>query len=173
MQSPIHFLLRTVVLLCLFSSCSNRQVENPLIGKWLFIEGTSNGKPSFEKELERTKYFDRDMTFNISNMNNGRPETTISGRYEVLNKNQFKEILGSDLSVIYEFEIRNDTLDFHGILKLPQAEGGFKNVAISEKWVRSNRLLNPQETGSINTKTRPTSNDPAVDQGLAIGYLIP
>lgn len=132
----MKFYLKLLIVVILFSSFLNPQKVNPLVGEWSFIEGFSNGKPTFEKELKRKKFFKKDFSFFITQMNNGNPVKTIDGNYEIINKNQFKEILGKNFSVTYEFKIKNDTLNFNGVLLIPLKNGNFKHAKVKEKWVK-------------------------------------
>ena len=118
-------------------SCNCRQeAESPLVGEWSFIEGFSNGKPNFIDEEHRTKVFNSNGTFYISHRENGNENIDFRGKFETVDENRFKEILNRSTSVIYAFEIKNDTLTFEGELKIPMENGNHRTVLVKEKWAR-------------------------------------
>jgi hypothetical protein len=105
-----------VFIFFLLVSCNyNAETESPLVGEWSFIEGFSNGKPNFIDEEHRTKVFNSNGTFYISHHEQGNENIEFKGKFETVDDNHFKEILNSSTSVIYAYEIKNDTLTFEGV----------------------------------------------------------
>jgi hypothetical protein len=102
----------------------------------LFIEGFSNGKPNFINEEHRIKVFNSNGKFYISYRENGNENIDIKVEYETIGDNHFKEILNRSTSVIYVYEIKNDTLTFEGELKRPIENGNHRSVLVKEKWAR-------------------------------------
>ncbi|PRZ01337.1 hypothetical protein BY457_103152 [Marinilabilia salmonicolor] len=126
-----------VFIFFLLVSCNyNAETESPLVGEWSFIEGFSNGKPNFIDEEHRTKVFNSNGTFYISHCENGNENIEFKGKFETVDGNHFKEILNRSTSVIYEYEIKNDTLTFEGELKIPMENGSYRTVLVKEKWAK-------------------------------------
>lgn len=120
-----------------FSSCNYMQeAKSPLVGEWSFIEGFSNGEPNFKNEEDRIKVFNSNGTFYISHSENGKESINFRGKFETVDDNHFKEILNSSTSVVYAYEIKNDTLTFEGELKIPMENGNLRSVLVKEKWAR-------------------------------------
>lgn len=124
------------ILFVLFSCNYTQETESPLVGMWSFIEGSSNGEPNFNYEEDRTKVFNSDGTFYISHSENGDENIEFRGKFETVDDNHFKEILNRSTSVIYTYEIKNDTLTFEGELKIPMENGSHRTVIVKEKWAR-------------------------------------
>ncbi len=126
-----------VFIFFVFVSCNyTPETESPLVGEWSFIEGFSNGKPTFIDEEHRTKVFNSDGTFYISHNEKGNENIDIKGKFETVDDNHLKEILNRSTTVIYEYEIKNDTLTFEGELKIPMENGNLRSVLVKEKWAR-------------------------------------
>jgi hypothetical protein len=126
-----------VFIFFLLISCNyNAETESPLVGEWSFIEGFSNGKPNFNYEEDRTKVFNSDGTFYISHSENGNENIEFRGKFETVDDKHFKEILNRSTSVIYTYEIKNDTLTFEGELKIPMENGNHRTVIVKEKWAK-------------------------------------
>ncbi|MGQ1947277.1 hypothetical protein ACT3CD_09290 [Geofilum sp. OHC36d9] len=126
----------SITVFALVSCNYTHETDSPLVGEWSFVEGFSNGKPNFVNEEYRTKVFNSDGTFYISNSENAHENIDIKGKFETIDDTRFKEILDSSTSVIYAYEIKNDTLTFEGEIKIPMKNGNHRYVLVKEKWVR-------------------------------------
>lgn len=131
-----------IIALFVLGSCNYRQKESPLVGEWSFIEGYSNGKPNFINEEHRIKVFNSNGMFYISHNENGNEYIDIKGKYKTIDGDHFKEILNRSTSVIYVYEIENDTLTFEGELKFPIGDGNYRSVLVKEKWVKNDHRNN-------------------------------
>ncbi|CAH8282311.1 hypothetical protein EV196_105280 [Mariniflexile fucanivorans] len=127
-----------IILVITLTACAQNKNTNPLIGNWLFVNGFSNEKQTFQNENNRMKTFTNDNTFYLSHYQDGKREKTIQGEYEIIDENHYSEKLGKDLKVTYKFTISNDTLRFQGELKIPLENGNYKKVAVKETWVKNN-----------------------------------
>ncbi|WP_291861182.1 hypothetical protein [Marinilabilia sp.] len=128
-----------VFIFFVFVSCNyTPETESPLVGEWSFIEGFSNGKQNFNYEEDRIKVFNSDGTFYVCHSENGNENIEFRGKYETVDDNHFKEILNRSTSVIYVYDLKNDTLTFEGELKIPMENGNHRSVLVKEKWARKN-----------------------------------
>ncbi len=124
-----------ILSICLLISCTNAQ--NPLNGKWAFVNGHSNGNPTFTGEQNREKVFNENNGFYVSNKDQNGEHTTIKGTYKIIDKHHFTENLGNGVFATYKFHIKNDTLQFEGKLNIPSENNSkYRTVFIKETWVR-------------------------------------
>lgn len=132
----MNFNWKVVGVLFFITLNSFSQVDNPLIGNWFFLEGTSNGKRTFLNEVKRIKHYSREGVFYVSNEINLEKEITFGGKYRVFDASNFEEILFESMRGSYKYKIINDTLKFEGILLIPLENLDAKEVFLKEKWLK-------------------------------------